>query len=39
MSSWGDILTEQLGDDILMDQQQTRRVILTAAIDAGRIGA
>ena len=22
MSSWGDILTEQLGDDILMDQQQ-----------------
>jgi hypothetical protein len=23
MSSWGDILTEQLGGDILIEQQQT----------------
>jgi hypothetical protein len=30
MSSWGDILTEQLRDDILMDQQQIGTRPLTA---------
>src|SRR5437867_11319979 len=35
MSSWGDILTEQLRGDILMDQQQARAEGLTRAAKMG----
>src|SRR5687768_14032751 len=37
MSSWGDILMEQLGGDILIDQQQARAGALTIQRRAGRM--
>src|SRR6266849_6609463 len=36
MSSWGDILTEQLGGDILMDQQQIPERSLTMTLSRGQ---